>query len=103
LLAVLLPDKHSLHPAIHLLTTFARKPDFLAGLNKPAHRFQTQLLWFVHADVQSPACLTLQDSSCVGKEWSCHAENKELTMYVNNFFFPMGGGDVLVAAASSVD
>ena len=38
---------------MNLLTTFARKPDFLAGLNKPAHPFQTQLLCFVHT-LQAP-------------------------------------------------
>jgi len=34
--------------------------DLFAGLYEPAHRLQTQLLGFLHADVQSPACLTLQ-------------------------------------------
>ena len=53
-------DQHSLHPAIDLLPILALKPDFLARLNEPANRFQTQLLCFVHADVQSPACLILQ-------------------------------------------
>jgi hypothetical protein len=50
----------SFHPAIDWLAICAIKPDFLAGLDEPANRFQAQLLWFVHADVQSPACLTLQ-------------------------------------------
>ena len=35
-------------------------PPDLAGHYKPANRFQTQLLCFVHADVQSSSCLTLQ-------------------------------------------
>ena len=34
--------------------------DSLAGLDKPARRFQTQLFCFVDADVHSPACLPLQ-------------------------------------------
>jgi hypothetical protein len=57
---VLLRDHHSLHPAVDLLTIFALKPDFLACLNESPNPFQTQLLCFVHADVQSPACLILQ-------------------------------------------
>jgi hypothetical protein len=40
---------------MNLLTTLARKPESLAGLDKPANRFQTQHLCFVQADVQSPA------------------------------------------------
>jgi hypothetical protein len=48
------------YPAVDLTTIGALKPDFLAGLDEPANRFQAQLLCFVHADVQSPACLTLQ-------------------------------------------
>src|SRR5664279_288353 len=60
LLGVFLPDKHSLQPTVNLLPVLAFKPDCLAGLDEPAHRFQAQLLCFVHADVQSPACLTLQ-------------------------------------------
>jgi len=60
LLAVLLMDQNLLHPATDLPTVPASKTDFLAGLIEPANCFQTQLLCFVHAAVQSPACLTLQ-------------------------------------------
>src|SRR6266700_1632030 len=60
LLGVLLPHQHSLQPTVNLLPVLALKPDVLAGRDKQAHRFQAQLLCFVHADVQSPACLTLQ-------------------------------------------
>jgi hypothetical protein len=59
LMGVLLLDLQSLH-AVDLLTAFALRPDFLAGLEEPANRFRTQLLCFVHVAVQSPACLTLQ-------------------------------------------
>ena len=59
-LGVRLLDEHLLYPAIDLLPIFTLEPDFLAGLNEPANRFQTQLLCFAHADVQSPACLILQ-------------------------------------------
>ena len=60
LLGVLLLDQHPLHPDIDLMAVLALEPDFRTGLDEPDHRFQTQLLCFVHADVQSPACLTLQ-------------------------------------------
>ena len=52
---VLLSDQHLLHPAIELPPIFTLKPDFLAGLDEPAHRLQTQLLCIVHADVHIPA------------------------------------------------
>ena len=43
LLRVPLPDQHLLHPAVELLAVFCLKPDFLAGRDKPANCFQTQL------------------------------------------------------------
>jgi hypothetical protein len=39
----------------HGLHHFVLKPDFFAGLNQPANRFQAQFLCFVHADVHIPA------------------------------------------------
>src|ERR1700728_5341629 len=55
LLSLLLPYQHPLHPAITLLAIFGFKTDFLAGRDKQANRFQTQLLCVVHADVHYPA------------------------------------------------
>ena len=55
LLGILLPHQHLLHPAVELLAVLGHKPDILAGRNKPANRFQTQLLCIVHADVHYPA------------------------------------------------
>jgi hypothetical protein len=55
LLGVLLLDQHTLAPATKLLAVFGLKLDFLAGLDKPANRLQTQLLCVVHADVHIPA------------------------------------------------
>jgi hypothetical protein len=49
------PDQHPLHPTVKLLAAFGLKPDFLAGCDKPADRFQTQLFSVVHADVHMPA------------------------------------------------
>ena len=69
LLGALLPHQNLLHPAIDLMTVLAFKSKLLAGLNEPANRFQTQLLCFVLADVQSPACLTLQAHSWIGKDF----------------------------------
>ena len=53
-------QQQDLHTAINLPTACARKPDFLAGLDRLANGFQAQLLCLLHADVQSPACLNLQ-------------------------------------------
>ena len=47
--------QHRIHPAIHLTTVLALNPKFLAGRNEPANLLQTQLLDFVHADLQSSA------------------------------------------------
>jgi hypothetical protein len=60
LLGALLLLQHWPDPNLNLIPAFARKPDFIAGLDKSANRFQAQLLCLVHADVQSPACIPLQ-------------------------------------------
>src|SRR5271156_5072854 len=57
---ILLLNKHPLYPAVDLPPIMALKPDSRAGPDEPANLLQTQLLCFVHADVQSPACLPLQ-------------------------------------------
>src|SRR5271155_1501341 len=57
---ILLLNKHPLYPAVDLPPIMALKPDSRAGPDEPANLLQTQLLCFVHPDVQSPACLPLQ-------------------------------------------
>ena len=63
---VLLPHQDLLHPAINLGPMPALKLKTFAGCNKPADLLQAQLLCLIHADVQSPACLTPSGSSCLG-------------------------------------
>jgi hypothetical protein len=60
-----------IQPAIDLLAIATRKPDFLAGLQQPANRFQTQIFCFVRADVQSPACLILQPHLVLEESPNC--------------------------------
>jgi len=48
-------DQHRLHPAVHLFTVFALKAQTVAGQYQQTNLLQTQLLGFVHADLQSSA------------------------------------------------
>jgi hypothetical protein len=53
-------DEHPLHPRVTLNAVLARKSKLLAGRNEPANLLKTQLLGFLHADLQSSAGLLLQ-------------------------------------------
>jgi hypothetical protein len=57
---LLLLAEYALDPAVHLFSLLTRKLDCFAGFYEPANLLQTQLLRFLHADVQSSACLILQ-------------------------------------------
>ena len=52
---VLMLDEQALHPAIHLLAMLTLKADPFAGRYQQTNLLQTQLLRFVHADLQSSA------------------------------------------------
>jgi len=53
------------------LTALSLKLELLDSLSEPTNRFQSQLLGFVKADVQSPACLTLQDLLVLEETQAC--------------------------------